>query len=281
MHGEGSVASAARRLGAVVPLLLLLGCSGPRKAVPTAADSTATIVGELADPFVHGSPPYGSVVYLIPVTLFSQDWWDGLARRQYALVDPAYDGRLAFTDRTTCALGGRFQFTHVRPGDYYVYSRVLWAMAMGDSTIFGGRAWVAAAKVSAGDTFRLTLRPPDTTLILHPGVGRIGRGRWPAPTEPGLPRFGEYVYFDELPVALTKVAPAYPAAAREAGVDGTVLVQALVGKDGRVKDTRVVKSIPMLDEAAETAVRHWVFKPALSNNRPVAVWVAVPVKFTR
>ena len=74
--------------------------------------------------------------------------------------------------------------------------------------------------------------------------------------------------------------PAYPDIAREAGVDGTVMVQALVGKDGRVKDTRVVKSIPMLDASALTAVKQWVFKPALSNNKPVAVWVAVPVRFT-
>ena len=82
MHGEGSAASVTRRLGAVVSLLVLLGCSGARKAVPTAADSTATIVGELADRFVHGNPFYGSVVYLIPVTLLSQDWWNGLARRR-------------------------------------------------------------------------------------------------------------------------------------------------------------------------------------------------------
>jgi len=58
------------------------------------------------------------------------------------------------------------------------------------------------------------------------------------------------------------------------------MVQALVGKDGKVKDTRVVKSIPMLDSSAEAAVKQWVFKPALSNNKPVAVWVAVPVKFS-
>ena len=47
-----------------------------------------------------------------------------------------------------------------------------------------------------------------------------------------------------------------------------------------MKDTKVVKSMPMLDAAAETAVKQWVFKPALSNNKPVAVWVAVPVRFT-
>jgi len=43
---------------------------------------------------------------------------------------------------------------------------------------------------------------------------------------------------------------------------------------------RVVNSIPLLDEAAKTAVRQWVFKPALTGNEAVAVWVAVPVRFT-
>ena len=100
------------------------------------------------------------------------------------------------------------------------------------------------------------------------------------PTDEELPKFGDYVYVEELPEAVTKVSPVYPDIAREAGVDGQVLVQALVGKDGHVKDTRVVKSIPMLDAAAVAAVKQWVFKPALSNNKPVAVWVAVPIKFS-
>jgi protein TonB len=100
------------------------------------------------------------------------------------------------------------------------------------------------------------------------------------PSEEELPQFGQYVYVEELPEAITKAAPLYPDIAREAGVDGQVVVQALVGKDGRVKDTRVVKSIPMLDQAAVDAVKQWVFKPALSNNKPVAVWVAVPVRFS-
>ena len=100
------------------------------------------------------------------------------------------------------------------------------------------------------------------------------------PTEEELPKFGEYVYVEELPEAITKVPPQYPDIAREAGVDGSVLVQALVGKDGHVHDVRIQKSIPMLDAAAQAAVRQWVFKPALSNNKPVAVWVAVPVRFT-
>lgn len=100
------------------------------------------------------------------------------------------------------------------------------------------------------------------------------------PASDALPAFGEYVYVEELPEAITKVSPEYPDIARQSSMEGTVIVQALVGKDGKVKDTKVVKSVPVLDDAAVAAVKRWVFKPALSNNKPVAVWVAVPVKFS-
>jgi TonB family protein len=100
-----------------------------------------------------------------------------------------------------------------------------------------------------------------------------------APPSDDEPKFGDYVYYEELPELITKVNPVYPEMAREANVDGTVMIQALVGKDGRVHDTRVVKSIPLLDKSAEDAVKQWVFKPALANNKPVAVWVGVPVRF--
>ena len=129
--------------------------------------------------------------------------------------------------------------------------------------------------------------PPEQTIASQeeiaqttPGVD-AGKGDLVvAPPSDDLPQFGEYVYVEELPEAITKVKPDYPDIAREAGVDGVVLVQALVGKDGKVKDVRVVKPIPMLNDAAIAAVRQWVFKPALSNNKPVAVWVAVPVRFS-
>jgi len=101
----------------------------------------------------------------------------------------------------------------------------------------------------------------------------------PRPDSDALPTPDDYVYVEELPEAITKVPPSYPDVGRD--VQGTVLVQALVGTDGRVKDTKVLKSVPMLDEAAMAAVRQWVFKPAMAKGRPVAVWVAVPVKFTR
>jgi len=101
----------------------------------------------------------------------------------------------------------------------------------------------------------------------------------PTPESDRLPELGEYVLVDELPEVVTKVKPEYPS--DRGSVDGTVIVQALVGRDGRVKDTRVTKSVPMLDEAAVAAVRQWVFKPAMSGGKPVAVWVAVPISFSR
>jgi protein TonB len=89
-----------------------------------------------------------------------------------------------------------------------------------------------------------------------------------------------FVFVEELPEAIVKVSPSYPDLAREAGVDGTVMVQAHVCACGEVAETRIQRSIPMLDSAATTAVRQWIFKPALSNGEPVAVWVGVPVRFS-
>lgn len=127
-----------------------------------------------------------------------------------------------------------------------------------------------------------TIMSQEEIATSTPGMAESGDGQQivVAPSEDELPKFGDYVYVEELPEAITRVPPVYPDLAREAGVDGTVMVQALVGKDGKVKDVRVVKSIPMLDENAKAAVKQWVFKPALSNNKPVAVWVGVPVKFS-
>ncbi len=90
---------------------------------------------------------------------------------------------------------------------------------------------------------------------------------------------GEPPYFEQLPEAIAKVEPTYPEIALEAGIDGEVTVKALVGRDGSVVDVRVVKSIPMLDAAAIRCARQWRFKPAIVDGKPVAVWVAIPLRF--
>ncbi|MFQ6676154.1 MAG: energy transducer TonB [Fidelibacterota bacterium] len=73
----------------------------------------------------------------------------------------------------------------------------------------------------------------------------------------------------------------YPEIAREAGVEGTVIVQAFVNKNGRVTETFVLKGLPGtgLDEAAVEAIRKTPFKPAKQRDRPVGVWISIPINF--
>ena len=81
------------------------------------------------------------------------------------------------------------------------------------------------------------------------------------------------------PVVLKRIAPRYPDLARRAGIEGQVICQIIVGKDGRVRDAKVVKSVPMLDEAALSAVKQWVFSPGEQRDRKVSVKMIVPVLF--
>ena len=85
---------------------------------------------------------------------------------------------------------------------------------------------------------------------------------------------------DARPLEVAAGEPAeIAAAARDAGVDGTVVIGALVCVDGRVYDVRRVVSMPMPDAAAEDAVRNSSFRPALKGGQPVAAWLDVPVEF--
>lgn len=86
--------------------------------------------------------------------------------------------------------------------------------------------------------------------------------------------------FDEdwpaLPEVVLRATPEYPAVARQAGVEGTVILQAFVDSLGQVGEVRVQTWIPLLDQAALDCVRRWKFKPAISNGHPFGVWVPTP-----
>jgi TonB family protein len=83
------------------------------------------------------------------------------------------------------------------------------------------------------------------------------------------------------PVKIKDVTPVYPAIAQSARVQGEVVIEATVGEDGQVVDARVVKSIPLLDQAALDAVRQWQYQPSLLNGVPTPVVISVTVNFTR
>lgn len=98
-------------------------------------------------------------------------------------------------------------------------------------------------------------------------------------TSDKAPKPGEFVPFDELPVLLSVQPPVYPEMVREAGIDGTVTVQVLVGKDGKVKQAQAIDGPGPLREAGLTSARTAIFKPALQGTSPVEVWVMVPITF--
>jgi len=83
------------------------------------------------------------------------------------------------------------------------------------------------------------------------------------------------------PKKIKDVQPVYPAIAQSARVSGVVTIEATIGSDGKVVDAKVVRSIPLLDEAALTAVRQWEYLPTMLNGVPVPVLVTVTVNFTR
>jgi len=83
------------------------------------------------------------------------------------------------------------------------------------------------------------------------------------------------------PIKMNDVAPVYPEIARNDGVTGAVIVEATIGADGKVIDAKVLRSVPLLDQAALDAVRQWEYAPTLLNGVPVPVVMTVTINFKR
>lgn len=102
-----------------------------------------------------------------------------------------------------------------------------------------------------------------------------GRGRNDEPVIAGGTSAGAHV--DVPPTPLFAPRAQRSTLARDSGVSGTVIVRAHVGSDGRVIETALERSIPMLNNAALDAVRRTRFRPAERAGRPVDSWISVPV----
>lgn len=79
---------------------------------------------------------------------------------------------------------------------------------------------------------------------------------------------------------LVKVQPVYPVEAKTQRIEGTVVLRATIGKDGKVENLQVVSGDPMLAAAAIEAVRQWQYETTLLNGDPVEVVTDVNVNFT-
>ena len=179
------------------------------------------------------------------------------------------DARGATVQATTDG-AGRFEFPSIAPGSY-----------------------VLEASIPGFKKLRQTLelrQASDWTLDLLLQLGTVqetitvsGRRLTPAgaPRQPGTPspvRVGGNV---RPPRKLRDVRPVYSEALREAGVEGVVSLEAVIGKDGATTSVRALSARvhPELAKAAIDAVRQWRFDPTLLNGQPVEVVMTVSVEF--
>ena len=143
-------------------------------------------------------------------------------------------------------------------------------------------AFIRSAAAAAGQwRYDAPLQAPitfDVTISFSPTGGAGMRGNTVTPTEwGGAIRVGGNV---KMPRKLRDVRPIYPADAQESRVQGIVVLEVRINGEGRITDARVLRSIPMLDQAALDAARQWEFEPTLLNGNPTAVVGVVTVNFT-
>ncbi len=81
------------------------------------------------------------------------------------------------------------------------------------------------------------------------------------------------------PKKLKDVKPVYPDIAKQARVQGIVILECTISPQGKVTDVKVLRGIPLLDQAAQDAVKQWVYTPTLLNGVPVPVIMTVTVNF--
>ena len=102
------------------------------------------------------------------------------------------------------------------------------------------------------------------------------------PLEEYFPSADEFVAVEEMPVEIRHESPIYPEMAELTEKSGIVWVQALVDKEGRVRDARVLKpsgtNVGFEESALEAAYKN-LYRPAIQNGTPVAVWVSYQVEF--
>ena len=102
----------------------------------------------------------------------------------------------------------------------------------------------------------------------------------PATDSPGVPdKDGIYRIGSGMTPPQRADTPLYPEDAKAAGVSGMVAVEIVVNEQGVVADAKVVRSVPLLDEAAVETVRQWRFRPSRVNGQAVPVRMVVNVMF--
>ncbi|MCC7499955.1 MAG: energy transducer TonB [Bryobacterales bacterium] len=99
----------------------------------------------------------------------------------------------------------------------------------------------------------------------------------PKPVTPQRIRVGGNV---QAAMLIRQPKPAYPPLAKQARVQGVVRFQAIIGKDGTIQNLQLMSGHPLLVQAAQEAVKQWIYKPTLLNGEPVEVVTIIDVNFS-
>lgn len=163
---------------------------------------------------------------------------------------------------------GRFAFPTVAPGTYVLEAKQRGFRELHQKLELEQPAdWTRVITLQLGQV-------QETISV----TGRRGSGVAPQPTGPVRVRVGGNI---KPPRKLVDVKPIYPEAAQDAGREGDVTIDAVIGKDGLVTAARVTSPEvhPDLAAAAIDAVRQWKYSPTLLNGNPVEVVMSVSVAF--
>jgi TonB family protein len=179
------------------------------------------------------------------------------------------DGRLLRWSAVTDGRG-KFEFTPVGPGKYVLEVTLLgFRPLQTEFTLETARDWNRNITMQVGaleETVQVTAKRPTQTVPASStrSVGPV--------------RVGGNI---RQPMKIRSANPIYPPAMRDAGLEGVVTMEALIGLDGTVASVRVLSAQvhPAFARAAENAVRQWVFSPTLLNGDAVEVQMTVSVRF--
>ena len=230
------------RQSIIMIVLLLLAITVPTAAFRAAQTAPATLTGSVYD-------PTGAVMPGVTLTLQN-----------------AQEDKL----QTTSRADGRFDFPQVAPGKYTLSAAIPGFRELRQEfELKSARDWDRAITLQVGE-LKETINVRDRRI-----TGPVG------PSQPQLPkplRVGGNI---RVPMKTVDVRPIYPKTMREAGREGVVPIEAMIGPDGSVTSVRVVSADvhPDFAIAAADAVRQWKFTPTLLNGTPVEVVMKVSIEF--
>jgi len=207
------------------------------------------------------------VVALVAVVLKDQEFWFGS------------DQSLIESDGTETAVASKTvaPSTSAQPKSNTAKARIPAA-----------KTSAAPAPAEAPTVTRTVLPPLDVEVIagdahsrIHPGTNaakvEIPRSAMEQSTLAAATNAAEH---ERMAIEATRASATYPALAQHMNVQGSVVLQAVIGTDGVIQNLRVLSGPAILSSAAQQAVREWRFKPVLQDGQPVETKAKITVNFT-